>query len=153
MKIRNALAKSEHRLHRLQRCASTIVMKGANYYVDGGLDRASHLRTDETWVASQLCADRTCFIPIWRTRNLIANRSEPRGVMLTRARARHLLEFQAPKFCSASATRSRISLLIYPKSKNKRRRIFMKIASSWIYDRSEPSWSGQRRRYWPTPKE
>lgn len=97
MQIRDALAKSEHRLHRLQRCASTILMKGANYYVDGGLDRASHLRTDETWVASQLCADRTCFIPIWRTRNLIANRSEPRGVMLTRARARHLLDISSTK--------------------------------------------------------
>ena len=66
---------------------------------------------------------------------------------------RTCLTFQAPKFCSAAVTGSRISLSIYRKSKNKRSRIFTKTASSWIYDRSEPSWSGQRRRYWPTPKE
>ena len=38
----------------------------------------SHLRTDESWVNSQVHADHTVVIPVWRSRNLVANQAEPR---------------------------------------------------------------------------
>jgi len=43
-----------------------------NVYAGGGLDRAAHLRKDEAWLAERLSDPRTRFVPVWRSRNLIA---------------------------------------------------------------------------------
>lgn len=67
-------------------------MNGDNHYADEILDRVSHLRTDETWVKAQVRAEQTVVIPVWRSRNLVANQAEPRGVMLPTARARDLIK-------------------------------------------------------------
>jgi NAD+ diphosphatase len=42
------------------------------------LDRAGHLRTDETWVGAALAAPDTLFAPVWRARTLM--RTTPAGV-------------------------------------------------------------------------
>lgn len=79
-------------LRRLRLYASTTAMNGDNHYTDEMLDRVSHLRTDESWVNSQVRAHHTVVIPVWRSRNLVANQAEPRGVMLPTARVRDLME-------------------------------------------------------------
>jgi len=67
-------------------------MDSHNHYADEILDRASHLRTDETWLTAQFKDERTLVIPVWRTRNLVANREQPQGVMLPTTRARDLID-------------------------------------------------------------
>ena len=67
-------------------------MKSHNHYADEVLDRASHLRKDNAWLDAQYHADHTMVIPVWRSRNLIENGPEPRGVMLQTAETRALIE-------------------------------------------------------------
>ncbi len=67
-------------------------MDSHNHYADEILDRASHLRTDETWLTAQFEDEHTLVIPVWRTRNLVANREQPQGVMLPTTRARDLID-------------------------------------------------------------
>ena len=67
-------------------------MKDLNHYADAILDRVAHLRSDEAWIRAQLEAEHTRIIPIWRSRNLIGNPAEPRGVMLSRIELRDLFE-------------------------------------------------------------
>jgi len=57
-------------------------MDSHNHYADEILDRVSHLRKDEAWLKTQHDAEHTMVIPVWRSRNLIANPAAPRGVML-----------------------------------------------------------------------
>ena len=57
-------------------------MDSHNHYADEILDRVSHLRKDEAWLKTQHDAEHTVVIPVWRSRNLIANPAAPRGVML-----------------------------------------------------------------------
>lgn len=66
-------------------------MKTHNHYADPILDRASHLRNDESWLRAQFEVEHTVVIPVWRSRNLVDSRSEPRGVMLPHAVARDLM--------------------------------------------------------------
>ena len=49
---------------------SMISPSRPNPYTGSPLDRASHLRTDTTWVAEALGDPTTRFVPIWRGRNL-----------------------------------------------------------------------------------
>ena len=67
-------------------------MDSHNHYADEILDRASHLRTDETWLTAQFEDEHTLVIPVWRARNLVANREQPQGVMLPTTRARDLID-------------------------------------------------------------
>ena len=67
-------------------------MTNDNYYTAETLNRASHLRSNESWMNLQLRADHTVIIPVWRSRNLIINREEPKGVMLPMSKARTLIE-------------------------------------------------------------
>lgn len=62
-----------------------FIKKTLNFYT-GGLDRASHLRKDESWLAERLSHKTSRFIPVWRGQNLIAGieGTEPRAVLLTR---------------------------------------------------------------------
>src|SRR5215469_11622605 len=58
--------------------------KTANFYA-GGLDRVSHLRKDEAWLAERLHDETSRIVPVWRGQNLIARdgEAEPRAVFLT----------------------------------------------------------------------
>ena len=42
-----------------------------NLYAGGGLDRASLMRKDESWIAARLRAPETRLVPVWRSLNLI----------------------------------------------------------------------------------
>ncbi len=66
-------------------------MKSLNHYADTILDRVAHLRNDEAWLRAQLDAEHTLFIPVWRSRNLVANPAEPKGVLMTASGATVLL--------------------------------------------------------------
>ena len=66
-------------------------MSSHNHYADPILDRASHLRNDEGWLRARMEDERTVVIPVWRSRNMIENPAEPRGVMLPRPVCRDLL--------------------------------------------------------------
>lgn len=54
-----------------------------NFYA-GGLDRASHLRKDEAWLAARRRDRSSRFVPVWRGENLIALPAPeaPRAVLL-----------------------------------------------------------------------
>ncbi len=65
-------------------------MKSHNHYADSILDRVAHLRNDEAWLRAQLDAEHTLVIPVWRSRNLVANPAEPRGVLMRRRDAHEL---------------------------------------------------------------
>ena len=67
-------------------------MKSHNHYADAVLDRVSHLRKDDSWLDVQYHADHTMVIPVWRSRNLIENGPEPRGIMMPTAETRELIE-------------------------------------------------------------
>ena len=49
---------------------SIITPSRPNRYTGSPLDRASHLRTDEAWVAEALADPTTRFVPLWQGRNL-----------------------------------------------------------------------------------
>jgi NAD+ diphosphatase len=57
-------------------------MESPNFYASGGIDRAAHLRDDESWIAAQLDGRHARIVPIWRTRNLILPGNPPQGVVL-----------------------------------------------------------------------
>ncbi len=50
-------------------------MQNPIFYTAAGLDRADGLRGDAAWVEKQLRDPRTCVLPVWRNRNLVANGS------------------------------------------------------------------------------
>lgn len=50
-----------------------------NFYSGVGLDRADRLRRDEAWLATQLHAASTRFVPVWRSRNLVTEQRSVRA--------------------------------------------------------------------------
>ncbi|MBX6321704.1 MAG: NAD(+) diphosphatase [Rhodospirillaceae bacterium] len=44
-----------------------------NFYASGGLERAAPRRRDEGWLAKLLVDERTRFVPVWRSLNLVRN--------------------------------------------------------------------------------
>ena len=54
-------------------------MNKQNHYADPILDRVSHLRTNEAWLKTQIEADDTLVVPVWRTQSLITKPEEPPG--------------------------------------------------------------------------
>ena len=66
-------------------CQSFARMRPANFYAASRLDRAGHRRKDAAWIAERLADERTRFVPVWRSQNLIAA-AEPRAVFLSRHR-------------------------------------------------------------------
>ncbi len=57
-------------------------MKSANYYASGGIDRATHLRNDDVWLAERLADPTSRFAPVWRMHNLFATNDEQQPVFL-----------------------------------------------------------------------
>ena len=74
--------------------------RGDNFYAGSGLDRATHLRGDRAWLEARLRAHNSRFVPVWRSRNLIAADAEgrelPEPVFLDAAAASQLIEPDAP---------------------------------------------------------
>ena len=67
-------------------------MNSQNHYADEVLDRVAQFRRDDAWVTAQYIAEQTMFIPVWRSRSLIEQGAEPRGVMMSIAETRALME-------------------------------------------------------------
>ncbi len=61
-------------------------MKSPNFYASGGVDRAAHLRSDESWIAEQLGNRQARIVPLWRMQNLIGHGTTPQGVVLESSR-------------------------------------------------------------------
>jgi NAD+ diphosphatase len=67
-------------------------MNSQNHYADEVLDRVAQFRRDDAWVTAQYAAEQTMFIPVWRSRSLIEQGAAPRGVMMSIAETRALME-------------------------------------------------------------
>src|SRR5258708_13604593 len=61
-------------------------MQQRNIFAGPYLDRAAHLRQDPAWFAAALADERSRAIPIWNSRNLIAEGDAPRAVYLALTR-------------------------------------------------------------------
>ena len=61
-------------------------MQQRNIFAGPYLDRAAHLRQDPTWFAAALADERSRAIPVWNSRNLIAEGDNPRAVYWELAR-------------------------------------------------------------------
>jgi NAD+ diphosphatase len=57
-------------------------MQHRNIFAGPYLDRAAHLRQDPAWFASALADERSRAIPVWNSRNLIADGDTPRAAYL-----------------------------------------------------------------------
>ncbi|MDJ0895115.1 MAG: NAD(+) diphosphatase [Alphaproteobacteria bacterium] len=67
-----------------------------NVYASGGIDRASHRRTDEAWLARRLADPTTRVVPVWQDKNLAAGRgAASAAVLLTGAAGQEILRLGA----------------------------------------------------------
>jgi NAD+ diphosphatase len=57
-------------------------MQARNIFAGPYLDRAAHLREDPAWFAAALADERSRAIPVWNSRNLIAEGDTPRAAYL-----------------------------------------------------------------------
>jgi NAD+ diphosphatase len=57
-------------------------MQPRNILAGPYLDRAAHLRKDPAWFANALADERSRFLPVWNSRNLIAEGEAPRAALL-----------------------------------------------------------------------
>ena len=57
-------------------------MQQRNIFAGPYLDRAAHLRQDPAWFAAALADERSRAIPVWNSRNLIAEGDAPRAAYL-----------------------------------------------------------------------
>ena len=60
-----------------------ILASRPNPYTGNPLDRASHLRDDEAWIASRLADPATLFVPVWRSQTLVQGDEPVHAVFLT----------------------------------------------------------------------
>ena len=67
-------------------------MRETNYYAAGPLDRVSHLREDEAWLAARLSDSESRLVPVWRARNLVSGLGDPEGLTFALQEMRHLWE-------------------------------------------------------------
>jgi NAD+ diphosphatase len=63
-------------------CATFGAMGRMNFYSGVGLDRADHLRGDETWLKARFEDPSTRFVAVWRSRNLMAAEATTRALWL-----------------------------------------------------------------------
>ncbi len=77
-----------------------------NFYADSGLDRVSELRRDAGWLAQRLQDPASRFVPLWRSRNLVA-KTEARPILCARDACVTLLERDSePVFLGVAAERA-----------------------------------------------
>jgi NAD+ diphosphatase len=57
-------------------------MQPSNILAGPYLDRAAHLRQDPAWFANALSDDRSRYLPVWNSRNLITQGESPRAALL-----------------------------------------------------------------------
>ena len=66
-----------------------------NFYAGGGLDRADHRRLDQGWLDARLKDRSSCFVAVWRSRNLMLHEGADeagRPLWLAQEQATALLE-------------------------------------------------------------
>lgn len=84
------------RLRQSHLCATLCPMKSPNFFGETGLERMSERRTDEGWIQSLTEAADAVILPIWRTRNLIAQVNDaPMAVRIALTEIRHILTEEA----------------------------------------------------------
>jgi NAD+ diphosphatase len=64
---------------------------GHNYFSTWFMDRMSDRRRDDAWIAAQLKAETTRFIPVWQLKNLFTAGKVPQPVFLSPQQVRHFL--------------------------------------------------------------
>jgi len=79
-------------LHDLPFRATYSAMNSQNHYADEVLNRVAQFRRDIAWIDAQYAAEHTMVIPVWRSRSLIQQGPEPRGVMMSMAETRALMD-------------------------------------------------------------
>ena len=66
-------------------------MRRPNFYSGAGIDRADHLRADESWIEARLADPSSRFVAVWRSKNLVVSAEAPRAAWLDAERASALL--------------------------------------------------------------
>lgn len=61
-----------------------------NFFTGSPIDRVSHRRRDEQWLAKQLASPRTVLIPVWQGQNLFTDDPDPAPVMTSAAELKGL---------------------------------------------------------------
>src|ERR1700733_14165957 len=75
---RNGAAPTPQRL-----CPARILgMQQRNILAGQYVDRAAHLRKDPAWFANALADERSRYLPVWNSRNLIGAGDAPRAGLL-----------------------------------------------------------------------
>ena len=57
-------------------------MQQGNIFAGPYVDRDAHMRKDPAWFASALADERSRYLPVWNSRNLIAEGDAPRAALL-----------------------------------------------------------------------
>lgn len=75
-----------------------LTLRRHHAYTTSPIDRASHLRDDEAWIAGRLADPDTLVVPVWRSRNLMrgAEHGAPEAVLPTIEAARSLASSGGP---------------------------------------------------------
>ncbi|MCZ6860821.1 MAG: hypothetical protein O7I42_11200, partial [Alphaproteobacteria bacterium] len=50
-----------------------------NFYTDGALDRAAHLRRGDSWLGDLLARPDIAIVPVWRSKNLVSGLTDGPG--------------------------------------------------------------------------
>jgi NAD+ diphosphatase len=67
-----------------------------NHFTSRMVDRVSHRRTDEEWLAARLQDENTRFVPVWRSKNLFAADQIAEPILLSPADVRSLARAAEP---------------------------------------------------------
>jgi len=62
------------------------------FYAGSGLDRAAHMRRDQTWLEERLRDDTTMLLPVWRSLHVIIRENVPRPLTLRATENAELLQ-------------------------------------------------------------
>ena len=64
--------------------AAPLAPRPGNVFSGVPLDRLALSRKDEPWLAAQLTADSSLFVPYWRDKHLVGGDVDPRAAFLSR---------------------------------------------------------------------
>ena len=82
-----------------------------NYYAANPIDRLTPKRREEKWLAEQLAAPNTFFIPVWNSKQLFAEDAAPRPVLLSRKQLGELMAVaETIVFLGRNATKTYFAL-------------------------------------------
>ncbi len=59
-----------------------LTLSSRNCFARQSIERASHLRRNDEWIAEKMADANARFVPVWQTKNLIADEEAPQAVFL-----------------------------------------------------------------------